>query len=75
MSRRRPPERYIVEVRDAIPVASAFEYCRAVAWGGRVSGNGKQHCYYSVFRDGTAVSCIKRGKSERFIVSRNGVVP
>jgi hypothetical protein len=63
-------ERYIVEVHDAIPVAAAFLYCRMVALDGRISGNGKQHCYHTVFNDGVAVSCIKRGLSERFVVSR-----
>ncbi len=62
-------QRFIIEVHGDLSPSRAFSYCKMVAWEGRISGNGTQHCYHTVFKDGTTVSCIKRGASERFVVA------
>ena len=63
--------RIIVEMHDDVTPMQALYYCMKVAQGGEVSGpvNRRQHCYHTSFHNGAEVSCVKRGKSERFIVS------
>lgn len=64
-------ERFIIEAHGIEPM-EAFYYAMKVAQGGRVSGpeHRKQHCYCSVFGNGVVVECFKRGKSERFRISK-----
>lgn len=66
------PRRFIVEVHDEISPEDAFMKCSQVASKGMISNDGKQHCYGSVFSDGTVVWCnLNKGGSERFRVSKD----
>lgn len=68
-------QRFIIEVHDGIEPSMAMTLCAQVCHEGLVSGpqHRRQHCYVSGFHiNGIlhTVACVKRGKSERFIVSR-----
>ena len=69
-SLQRLVRRFIVEIHDDITPAQALYYCMKITQGGEVSGpnDRRQHCYHTTFKNGASVSCVKRGKSERFIV-------
>jgi len=63
--------RFLVTVIGDIPPAKAFDYCRAVAHAGKISGTGKtqQHCYATRFIDGTMVYVrLNKSGSEQFTV-------
>lgn len=63
--------RFLVTVIGDIQPAKAFDYCRAVAHAGKLSGTGKtqQHCYATRFIDGTMVYVrLNKSGSEQFIV-------
>lgn len=65
--------RFIVEIHDDITPMQALYLCMKVAQEGEISGpkERKQHCYHTTFKNGASVSCVKRGKSERFIVAHS----
>jgi hypothetical protein len=68
-----PVERFIVEIRDGIPLPVAFEAIRLVVEDGRISEtNGKaHHCHVTGFsrnKEKFNVACIPNEKSERFII-------
>jgi hypothetical protein len=63
--------RFLVTVIGEIRPAKVFDYCRAVAHAGKISGTGKtqQHCYATRFIDGTMVYVrLNKSGSEQFTV-------
>lgn len=65
------PRRFIIEIHDNIDFVSAFTKCAQVVKLGMISGEGKQHCYGTVFPDGVMITVnLNKGGSERFRVSK-----
>jgi hypothetical protein len=60
----------IIENISKVSDSTAIDLVQYVISQGRISNNGKQYCYVTIFRSGVAVSSHLK-KSDRFIVSDN----
>lgn len=66
--------RFIIKIEDDdILPEVALDCCRQVVERGRVSSTaqGPQYSFGTTFTHGIMVFCVKRGKSERFVVQRD----
>jgi hypothetical protein len=54
--------RFIVNVRDGVPLNEAADYVAEVIRKGKISGNGQSYCYAVRFSSGVVVSTDKPRK-------------
>lgn len=64
--------RIIVENNSSKPDAHALQLVVMVVNAGKISNNGKQHCYHTAFSSGASVSTFLNKTSERFVVTDTG---
>jgi hypothetical protein len=60
--------RIIIDNQSSRPDTHALRLVAAVVEGGKISNNGKQHCYHTAFSSGVSVSSFLNKTSERFVV-------
>jgi hypothetical protein len=63
-------ERLIIENRTDLTMAEVMIYVEAVLSQGRISDDGKQYCYVSVFEKYITVSSFKNAKSDRLVITQ-----
>lgn len=64
----------IIENRTDMPDLEAMYYVMEVMRDGRVSNDGKQYCYATVFNRIYAVLTYLNSKSDRFVIENTGEV-
>ena len=61
--------RLIIENRSSLSDAECLGRVQTIIDGGRVSNDGKQYCYYSVFNDDIGVATFLNKASDRFVIT------
>lgn len=60
--------RIIIEDRSALEPRAALDMVADVIDKGRISDDGRQYCYLTVFNNGHAVASSRNKASDRFVV-------
>lgn len=62
-------EKLIIENKSDLTLEKALEYALKVVKQGKISNNGKQHCYLTAFESNKInVATFLNKKSERFVI-------
>ena len=61
-------EKLIIDNRTGRPLPEIWAHLGTVLCQGKLSNQGRQHSYATVFNDGLVVESILNEKSERFLV-------
>ena len=64
----------IIDNQSSFSDLDAIEAVYIVMKQGRTSNNGKQYCYYTVFKSGECVASFLNKTSDRFVITDNGEV-
>ena len=63
-------EKIIIENWTDEKMKDLLDYIHDVLVEGRISNNGTQYCYHTVWDNGISVSTFKNKKSDKFVITK-----